>query len=143
MVTYGWPTTSGEWGSHLLCTSLGPKRGAAPSSLLFSPPLQSSCAQKKESCEGSLSTPFLSKGRRKTQLPSAFSGPNASEHEVFLRKCCEDTGTGWPGTWPKWAGGKLISQAIPSKLFWKQTNKTTRRKQGHAPRGSSYVLECI
>lgn len=71
MVTYGWPATSGEWGSHLLCTGLGPKRGAAPSSPLFSPPLQSSCAQRKENCEGSLSTPFLSKGRRKTQLPSA------------------------------------------------------------------------
>lgn len=142
MVTYGWPATRGKWGSHLLCTGLRPKRGAAPRSPLFSPPLQSSRAQGKENCEGSLRTPFLSKGRRKTQLPSAFSGPNASEHEVFLRSAV-NTGTGRPGMWPKWAGGKLISQAIPSKLFWKQTNKTTRGKQGHAPRVSTQVLEYI
>lgn len=126
----------GEWGSHLLCTGLGPKHGAAPSSPLLSPPLQSSCAQRREL------------GRKpKNTLPEQRTQENSASFRFLWTKrlrarglpweCCEDTSTGQPGTWPKWAGGKLISQAIPSKLFWKQTNKTTRRKQGHAPRVST------
>lgn len=125
MVTYGWPATRGEWGSHLLCTGLGPKRGAAPSSPLFSPPLQSSCAQRKESCEGSQGTPFLSKGRRKTQLPSVFSRPNASEHEVFLRSAVKTPAqAGLVGRRETYLPGDTKQVVLETN---KQSNKTKTR----------------
>lgn len=128
MVTYGWPATRGEWGSHLLCTGLGPKRGAAPSSPLFSPPLQCSCAQRKENREGSLRTPFLSKGRRKT-APSAFSGPNASEHEVFLRSAVKTPAQAGLARGPSGQEGNLSPRRYQASCFGnKQTKQQDKNK---------------